>query len=109
MHKVQALTRLYAVVGNQSQCAAACLLVPYLIHAVYAPMRKKPSLVWVWGEVMGEGTLGPHPTPFFLLSYRAIKRGKFQCAWKAILPRIFHRMRSCVFKRKWACTGSASR
>jgi len=27
----------------------------------------------VWGEVMGEGTLGPHPTPFFLLSYRAIK------------------------------------
>jgi hypothetical protein len=40
MHKVQALTRLYAVVGNQPQCAAACLLVPYIIHAVRAPMRK---------------------------------------------------------------------
>ena len=55
---------------------------------------------------MGEGTLGPHPTPFFLLSYRAIKRGKFQSAWKALLLRIFHRMRSCVFKRKWSALGA---
>jgi len=55
MHKVQALTRLYAVVGNQPLCAAACLLVPYIIHAVCAPMRKNTftSIGVGWGHERG--------------------------------------------------------
>jgi len=55
---------------------------------------------------MREGTLGPHPTPFFLLSYRAIKRGKFQSGWKALLLRIFHRMHSCVFNENGPALGA---
>ena len=106
MHKVQALTRLYAVVGNQPQCAAACLLVPYIIHAVHAPMRKNTftSIGVGWGH--GRGHSWPPPLPFFLLSYRAIKRRKFQSAWKAILLRVFYRMRSWSLNENGTALGA---